>query len=95
MPKVRFLQDRTTKEKEPQAFKQGQVVTFPDTEAGNASAQHWVNRGVAELVDGPQPMHASHDDDDHGHDLPARTGGFGSPVKGATTPVVAETKKGK
>lgn len=51
--KLKFLQDRTTKEAHPQTFKAGQVVNFPDTDAGRASAQHWLNRNVAVHVDEP------------------------------------------
>lgn len=53
--KIRFLEDRATKEARPQSFKKGKVYDLPD-----ASAQHWLNRQVAVPVDEeeeqPQPL---------------------------------------
>lgn len=45
MPKIRFLQDRSTVEAAPQHFKAGQVYELND-----ASCERWVRRGVAEHV---------------------------------------------
>lgn len=43
--RVKFNLDRTTKDANPQTFKAGEVYELPD-----ASARHWINRGVAEEV---------------------------------------------
>lgn len=45
MPKIRFIEDRTTVEDTPQHFKAGEVYELPD-----ASCERWVRRGVAEYL---------------------------------------------
>lgn len=44
--KVKFTQTRTTKEKNPVTFREGEVHDL-----NTASAQHWINRGVAVEVE--------------------------------------------
>jgi hypothetical protein len=60
MPFIKFTQDRTTVEAEPQVFKAGQVYELPE-----ASCERWVRRGAAEHCNervavstllGPEPL---------------------------------------
>jgi hypothetical protein len=49
--RIRFTQDRTTKEAVPQTFKKGKSYDLSE-----ASARHWLNRNVAiEAADEPEP----------------------------------------
>lgn len=51
MPKIRFVCDHKVKSFDKEEYTKGQVVTFPDTHTGRASAQHFLKRQLAVEVE--------------------------------------------